>query len=298
MRVIIEKSQVKKIVRNGNCQEVFLTDSVLGLQKSLRIYDCDKDIGSMLKVFWGRCKSVLEIHSVCGVFPMKIFLDGALLKVFFETVPEFTQDALENAQDAFFRKLRLFLQNYPKKSNLEEKIFSFQNVLLRGYSEALFCKLTALGKLKNDLYQRKFSLLLDLLKLVSNAQSAVDFVTAWPKVLLCPHLFYCIPENCAEFISTALKLKNLEYNDEQIVMYLICMLSELHKRYVNDCESIEECRDEHSQVFVQREIDRLLLIQYEGTFELCLPWKIKPAFFIDEHVSMAEFRNYLSKQNW
>lgn len=298
MRVIIEKSQVKKVVRNGNCQEVFLTDSVLGLQKSLRIYDCDKDIGSMLKVSWGRCKSVLEIHSVCGVFPMKIFLDGVLLKVFFETVPEFTQDALENAQDAFFRKLRLFLQNYPKKSNLEEKIFSFQNVLLRGYSEALFCKLTALGKLQNDLYQRKFSLLLDLLKLVSNAQSAVDFVTAWPKVLLCPHLFYCIPENCAEFISTALKLKNLEYNDEQIVMYLICMLSELHKRYVNDCEAIEECRDEHSQVFVQREIDRLLLIQYEGTFELCLPWKIKPAFFIDEQVSMAEFRNYLSKQNW
>ena len=298
MRVIIEKSKVKKVVRQGNYQEIFFTTPVLRLQKSLRIYDCDKDIASMLKKSWGRCKSVLEIHSAYGVFPMKIFLDGVLLKVFFETVPEFTQETLENAQDAFFKKLNLFLQNYPKKDDLEREIFSFQDVLLRGYSEALFCKLTALGKLQNDLYQRKFSLLLDLLKLVRDSQTAVDFVVLWPKVLLCPHLFYCIPENCAEFISTALKLKNLEYNDEQIVMYLICMLAELHKRYFNDCEALEECRDEHSQVFFQREIDRLLLLQYEGTFELCLPWKIKPAFFIDEQVSMAEFRNYLSKQNW
>ena len=256
MRVIIEKSKVKKVVRQGNCQEVFLTTSVLGLQKSLKIYDCDKDIASMLKKSWGRCHSTLEIHSVCGVFPMKIFLDGVLLKVFF-----------------------------------------VKDVLLRGYSEALFCKLTALGKLQNDLYQRKFSLVLDLLGLLST-QNAVDCVMAWPKVLLCPHLFYCIPENCAEFISTALKLKNLEYNDEQIVIYLISMLSLLNKRYFNDCESLEECRDEHSQVFVQREIDRLLLIQYEGTFELCLPWESEPAFFIEEQVSMAEFRTYLAKQNW
>lgn len=297
MRVIIEKSKVKKVVRQGNCQEVFLTTSVLGLQKSLKIYDCDKDIASMLKKSWGRCHSTLEIHSVCGVFPMKIFLDGVLLKVFFETVPEFTQESLENAQDAFFRKLNLFLQNYPKKDNFERVIFSFKDVLLRGYSEALFCKLTALGKLQNDLYQRKFSLVLDLLGLLST-QNAVDCVMAWPKVLLCPHLFYCIPENCAEFISTALKLKNLEYNDEQIVIYLISMLSLLNKRYFNDCESLEECRDEHSQVFVQREIDRLLLIQYEGTFELCLPWESEPAFFIEEQVSMAEFRTYLAKQNW
>lgn len=298
MRTIVEKSKVKKVVRNGDCQEVFLTDSVLGLQKSLRIYDCDKDIASMLKKSWRGCNSVLEIHSICGVFPMKIFLDGVLLKVFFETVPEFTQESLENAQDAFFNKLSLFLQNYPRKGNLEGEIFSFQNVLLRGYSEALFCKLTALGKLQNDLYQRKFSLLLDLLKLVCNAQSAVGFVIAWPKVLLCPHLFYCIPENCAEFISKTLNLKNLEYSDEQIVMYLICMLSVLNKRYFNDCESLEECQEEHSQVFFQREIDRLLLIQYEGTFELCLPWESEPAFFIEEQVSMTEFRTYLAKQNW
>ena len=81
MDVFIEKAKVKKVLRRKEYQEVFFKSRLLNGSKSLKIYDCKKDIASLLKKsFWG-CRSVFEIHWL-RLFPVKVCLDGVPLREF------------------------------------------------------------------------------------------------------------------------------------------------------------------------------------------------------------------------
>ena len=51
MDVFIEKAKVKKVLRRKEYQEVFFKSRLLNGSKSLKIYDCEKDIASLLKKY-------------------------------------------------------------------------------------------------------------------------------------------------------------------------------------------------------------------------------------------------------
>lgn len=53
MDVFIEKAKVKKVLRRKEYQEVFFKSRLLNGSKSLKIYDCEKDIASLLKSLSG-----------------------------------------------------------------------------------------------------------------------------------------------------------------------------------------------------------------------------------------------------
>ena len=114
MDVFIEKAKVKKVLRRKEYQEVFFKSRLLNGSKSLKIYDCKKDIASLLKKsFWG-CRSVFEIHWL-RLFPVKVCLDGVPLREFEEKdYPEELKIRLmpeEERDKMFLDRLSAFLQS-------------------------------------------------------------------------------------------------------------------------------------------------------------------------------------------
>ena len=121
MDVFIEKAKVKKVLRRKEYQEVFFKSRLLNGSKSLKIYDCEKDIASLLKKsFWG-CRSVFESQWL-RLFPVKVCLDGVPLREFEENdYPEELKIRLmpeEERDKMFLDRLSAFLQSYPKKTIL------------------------------------------------------------------------------------------------------------------------------------------------------------------------------------
>ena len=75
---IIEKVKVKKVIHHGDYQEIFFKHRIINFEKSIKIYNCDKDINAILKrSFWGCC-SVAEIYYLFHC-PVKLYVDGVLL---------------------------------------------------------------------------------------------------------------------------------------------------------------------------------------------------------------------------
>ena len=168
MKTIIRKVKVKKVEKHDDCQEVFYVEFLTSYLKSIKIYGFKKDIGSMLKKsFWGKCKSVMEIHSLCS-FPIKVYLDGELLmNLEEENYPDELKQLISKEDEFnqnFCKRFEPFLLGYPKKDNLEAEVFALNSILFRAYAGAVLDKLTALGKISDDLCQRRCSFLFDLLK--------------------------------------------------------------------------------------------------------------------------------------
>ena len=151
------------------------------------------------KSFWGKCKSVLEIHSLC-TFPIKVYLDGELiLKLEEKDYPEELKQKIAKEVE-FNQNLRkqfeAFLPNYPKKDNLEAEVFALNSILFRAYAGAVLEKLTALGKISDDLCQRRCSLLFDLLKFLDGNKEYFSVYSIWPPRLNGEGLIWlCYPEN-------------------------------------------------------------------------------------------------------
>ena len=169
MDVFIEKAKVKKVLRRKEYQEVFFKSRLLNGSKSLKIYDCEKDIASLLKKsFWG-CRSVFEIHWL-RLFPAKVCLDGVPLREFEEKdYPEELKIRLmpeEERDKMFLDRLSAFLQSYPKKDDFDVAVYSLPSLWLRAYACALLGKARKNGYLDDELQQRRYSLMLDLLKML------------------------------------------------------------------------------------------------------------------------------------
>ncbi len=63
--------------KTAGYQEVFISPKCANGSKSIRIYGCEQDIGSMLKKSFFGGRSVLDVHSLRS-FPVKLYLDGVL----------------------------------------------------------------------------------------------------------------------------------------------------------------------------------------------------------------------------
>lgn len=109
------------MLRRKEYQEVFFKSRLLNGSKSLKIYDCEKDIASLLKKsFWG-CRSVFEIHWL-RLFPVKVCLDGVPLREFEEKdYPEELKIRLmpeEERDKMFLDRLSAFCRVIRKKTIL------------------------------------------------------------------------------------------------------------------------------------------------------------------------------------
>ena len=304
MKTIIRKVKVKKVEKHDDCQEIFYVEFLTSYLKSIKIYDVKKDIGSMLKKsFWGKCKSVLEIHSLCS-FPIKVYLDGELLMNLDEENYPKKLKQLINEENEFNQNLRkqfeAFLLNYPKKDNLETEVFALNSILFRAYAGAVFDKLTALGKISDDLCQRKCSLLFDLLKFLDgNKDKYFSVYSIWPPRLNEEgFIWLCYPENFPQILAQKLGLEKLQRFDNQIRVYLAYWAGEANERFRSDNRGLFSFLCEQTGLFSTRQVDRQLIIQYDKPLEICQTWGGVPNFLVDEPISVPELKCYLSKQNW
>ena len=303
MKTIIRKVKVKKVEKHDDCQEVFYVEFLTSYLKSIKIYDFKKDIGSMLKKsFWGRCKSVLEIHSLCS-FPIKVYLDGELLlNLDAENYPKKLKQLI-NEENEFNQNLRkqfeAFLPNYPKKDNLEAEVFALNSILFRAYAGAVLEKLTALGKISDDLCQRRCSLLFDLLKFLDGNKEYLSAPLLWPPMSnIEDFVWLCYPENFPQMLAQKLGLEKLQGFDNQIRVYLAYWVGEANERFRSDDRGLFSFLCEQTGIFSDRQVDRQLIIQYDKPLEICQTWDGVPNFLVDEPISVPELKCYLAKQNW
>lgn len=303
MKTIIRKVKVKKVEKHDDCQEIFYVEFLTSYLKSIKIYGFKKDIGLMLKKsFWGKCKSVLEIHSLC-TFPIKVYLDGeVILNLDEENYPKRLKQLI-NEENEFNQNLRkqfeAFLPNYPKKDNLEAEVFALNSILHRAYAGAVLDKLTALGKISDDLCQRRCSLLFDLLKFLDGNKEYFSVYSIWPPRLNGEGLIWlCYPENFPQMLAQKLGLEKLQGFDNQIRVYLAYWIGEANGRFRSDGSNLFSFLCEQTGLFSTRQVDRQLIIQYDKLLEICQPWDGVPNFLVDEPISTPELKCYLSKQNW
>ena len=303
MKTIIRKVKVKKVEKHDDYQEIFYVEFLTSYLKSIKIYSFKKDIAAMLKKsFWGRCKSVLEIHSLCS-FPIKVYLDGELLlNLDAENYPKKLKQLI-NEENEFNQNLRkqfeAFLPNYPKKDNLEAEVFALNSILFRAYAGAVLEKLTALGKISDDLCQRRCSLLFDLLKFLDGNKEYFSVYSIWPPRLNGEGLIWlCYPENFPQMLAQKLGLEKLSGFDNQIRVYLAYWIGEANRRFCSDGSNLFSFLCEQTGLFSARQVDRQLIIQYNKPLEICQPWDGVPNFLVDEPISTPELKCYLSKQNW
>ena len=303
METIISKVKVRKVEKHDDCQEVFYEDFLTSYLVSIKIYGFKKDIAAMLKKsFWGRCKSVLEIHSLCS-FPIKVYLDGELLlKLEEKDYPEELKQ--EIAQEAEFnqnlrKQFESFLPNYPKKDNLEAEVFALNSILFRAYAGTVLDKLTALGKISDDLCQRRCSLLFDLLKFLDGYEEYFSVPFWWPPLLeMVEYWEQYDPKNFPQILAQKLGLEKLSGFDNQIRVYLAYWAGEANERFRSDDMGLFIFLCEQISIFSDRQVDRQLIIQYNKPLEICQSWDRVPNFLVDEPISTPELKCYLAKQNW
>ena len=303
MKTIIRKVKVKKVEKHDDCQEIFYVEFFTGSLKSIKIYDVKKDIGSMLKKsFWGKCKSVMEIHSL-SYFPVKVYLDGELLmNLEEENYPDELKQLISKEDEFnqnFCKRFEPFLLGYPKKDNLEAEVFALNSILFRAYAGAVLDKLTALGKISDDLCQRRCSLLFDLLKFLDGNKEYFSVYSIWPPRLSGEGLIWlCYPENFPQMLAQKLGLEKLSGFDNQIRVYLAYWIGEANRRFRSDNRGLFSFLCEQTGIFSDRQVDRQLIIQYDKPLEICQTWDGVPNFLVDEPISVPELKCYLSKQNW
>lgn len=299
---IIEKVKVKKVIHHGDYQEIFFKHRIINFEKSIKIYNCDKDINALLKSsFWGCC-SVAEIHYLFYC-PVKLYVDGVLLLDMKEQdyPDELKQKIAEHDSivSAFTDKFLCFLQNYPKKESLAIEVRSLTNVWLRAYLGALFDKLKAQGMLNDDLYQRRCSLWLDLLKLDNSCYFYMSDRREIPLYFLkYMDEFSCYPKKGPKKIIELLRWQSIEGFDEEIFLYLLRLRFELQERCRKDDEDL--CTYLDGGILKSRYAGKETILEYNQ--ELCLyqPWDRKelPNFVLNDEVSFIEIKEYLDKQNW
>lgn len=304
MKTIIRKVKVKKVEKHDNCQEIFYVEFFTGYLKSIKIYGFKKDIGSMLKKsFWGKCKSVMEIHSL-SYFPIKVYLDGELLmNLEEENYPDELKQLISKEDEFnqnFCKRFEPFLQGYPKKDNLEAEVFALNSILHRAYAGAVLEKLTALGKISDDLCQRKCSLLFDLLKFLDgNKDKYFSVPFLWPPLLETAEFWeHYNPKNFSQMLLQKLGLEKLQGFDSLIQAYLAAWVGEANERFRSDNRGLFSFLCEQTGIFSDRQVDRQLIIQYDKPLEICQTWNGVPNFLVDEPISVPELKCYLSKQNW
>ena len=303
MGPIISKGRVKKVVQHDDCQEVFYADH-FGGTKSIKIHNCKRDIASMLqKSFW-RCKSTIEIHFLYA-FPIRIYLDNLLIcELKEQDYPEKLKQKLASIRetnDRFKKQMENFLQHYPKKGNLEAEVFSVNSIVLRAYAGAIIDKLKSLGKLQDDLCQRRYALLLDIFKFLSDNKEFIIVHGLWPNILDEKRGFLsltCTPENFPEILKQKLRLADIEGFDRQILNYLTRMVGEFYSRHNTDENNLSLYLADIYGLFTSRTVDRQLIIQFNRHLDICSPWDDIPDFITDESISETELKYYLSKQNW
>ena len=297
MKTIIYKAKVLRVERKDDYQELFFDRKVLFYHQSIKVKGCDKDIDSMLKKsFWGRSQSFVELH-VMGAYVIKIYLDGVLLcEKTEENYPEGLKTLLEKEEQQnklFEEKFLQWLPNYPKKENIESEIFSFNDIILRAFVGALFDKVKTLGKWNDDLYQRRCSLLADLMHLVERFWKEAWSVILWPK-----SLDYCKESMTDNFQKKVIQSLDLQNVDEQIATYLTCWISDVSIRFRYDRMMLNDYWATNTSLFSDRKVDRLLMIEFDKDLKLCQSWDEMPNFVLKEPLSQPEFKLYLSKQNW
>ncbi len=301
MKTIIEKAKVKKVIQKNNYQEIFLKHR----KETIKLHNCEKDINALLKwSFWG-CRSIAEIHYL-SQFPIKVYIDGLLLlDIKEQNYPEQLKQKIaknKSILSAFENKFMHFLQNYPKKESLTAEMLSLKSIWKRAYIGTLLNKLEQQNKLNNDLYQRRCSLLIDLLKIAGTYFfSITDINSDDPLYFLqnsCDFFFY--PKKTKKKITEQLNLQVIDGFDEEVLRYLLRFLYELQQRYQKDVSDLNNYLGQITGVFENRSIDRNLIFEYNQ--ELCLykSWdqEYLPNFILEEQISLSSIKEFLNKQNW
>ena len=295
MDVFIEKAKVKKVLRRKEYQEVFFKSRLLNGSKSLKIYDCKKDIASLLKKsFWG-CRSVFEIHWL-RLFPVKVCLDGVPLREFEEKdYPEELKIRLmpeEERDKMFLDRLSAFLQSYPKKDDFDVAVYSLPSLWLRAYACALLGKARKNGYLDDELQQRRYSLMLDLLKMLDEPDCWLPLPAEWP---FCLSGLGGVSEEVRENVA---KRMNIQLSDRMISIYFVCLISALRYAYRSDIFELKSYISQNYGMFSSKKIDKALLLGCNGILSLYRLSKCVPNFIIDAQLSLEEIKYYLSQQNW
>ncbi len=302
MQTIIKKFKVKKVVRSGNCQELFYWDELKTLT-SIKIIRIKKDIASMLKKsFLGRCKSEIEIHYL-GDYPIKLILDGTLIgELKEENYPKGLKLLLAKEVEygkAVSQKLQLVLESYPLRNNLEVEPFSLDSILLRAYACAIFDKLSNSKTSDQNLNLRRCALIFDLLKIVD--QHKAPFIPSFSlPILLDIKDFWqwCYPYKSPKDFVQTFNLQGLMNVDEQVLRYLCCWISDLAKRFQEDYQNLKDFILEKYALLSDQQLDRQLIMQYDKPLNICLPFSSLPDFLMEEPLSVPELKHSLSKQNW
>lgn len=295
-KYFVEKLAVKKVVCEDDYQEVFFKKmSIVG--NSIRIYGCDKDISSMLKKsFWG-CKSVIDLY-LLKLFPVKMYLDGVLLKEIKEAdYPVRLKEELfreKKVLQDFSCKFMDFLKNYPKKSNVEAAIYAITPIWLRAYVGTLIWKAKEGGYADDDLFQRRCSLMLDLLKEVQNVGYIYVTPSSWAGYLLSGRLSF-FPENIVDDLVGRLKLQNIPGNDETINLYCIYLFAALREASKEDEGQLFQLLVDLYGVFSGRRIDKGILMEYNGVLSLCQIDDDIPNYVIEEQPTLEEIKCYLAQ---
>lgn len=295
MNVSVERLKIKKVLCQEKYQEVFFRKMRLDASESLRIYDCEADISSLLKKsFWG-CRSVIEIHSLKN-FPVKLYLDGRLLTELNEMdYPDELKIRLlpeEDRNKAFADKLSVFLQTYPPKDDFDVVIYSLPSIWLRAYACALLGKARKKGLLKDDLQKRRYALMLDLLKMLDKLARPVEATLCWDDCLSGDRF---VPEDKLEEVAQKMEVQGC---DRLVLKYLVCLLSRLYHAYREDIINLDAYVLSHYGLFSSKKIDKYVLLRYNAPLSLCCLEKGVKNYIVTEPLSIEEIRYYLSLQNW
>ena len=246
------------------------------------------------KSFWG-CRSVFEIHWL-RLFPVKVCLDGVPLREFEENdYPEELKIRLmpeEERDKMFLDRLSAFLQSYPKKDDFDIAVYSLPSLWLRAYACALLGKARKNGYLDDELQQRRYSLMLDLLKMLDEPDCWLPLPAEWP---FCLSGLGGVSEEVRENVA---KRMNIQLSDRLISIYFVCLISALRYAYRSDIFELESYIRQNYGMFSSKKIDKALLLGCNSVLSLYRPSKCVPNFIIDAQLSLEEIKYYLSQQNW
>lgn len=297
--IYIEKLKISDVVRDGDCQEVFFMKETFKGKKSIKIRGIKQDIGAMLKKSFLGGKSKMEIHYLHCI-PVKIYLDGVLLcELGEDEYPKALKDSIRAEAEDNERFLKIFdnfLQNYPKKSNLQVAIFKLP-LWMRAYAGCLLWKSEQEGKLDNDLHQRKLSLLIDLLTEISVCRGIFIFVERWSVRMAEEGLLFFNENSITQEAILHLKLAEVAGYEKIINQYLSCLFLALGRAYSEDSYETKAYLSRNFSILSDRTIDRSLLMENCSQLRLYRPLQVEN-YLADVQITSEEVMYYLSMQNW
>lgn len=148
------------------------------------------------------------------------------------------------------------------------------------------------GYLDDELQQRRYSLMLDLLKMLDEPDCWLPLPAEW---LFCLSGLGGVSEEVRENVA---KRMNIQLSDRLISIYFVCLISALRYAYRSDIFELESYIRQNYGMFSSKKIDKALLLGCNSVLSLYRPSKCVPNFIIDAQLSLEEIKYYLSQQNW